>query len=282
MSSEDNHLREKVGRKLTKKRKDPRRISLDIPERFKDGDDAQDDVTAPKSRDTFNMNQSLFSMIAKAGSQADLHGRIIEERSSESEGEGSRRVAQSAHGALPGAQKTLEQPAHRRKFSDNRLLRSIPKLSIKSRKEGRSSESTADEEIMSSSQFLPPRASQDTSERPHIPDVAAKSRKGKDAAVQKEEKSSKDSRQSKSSVRPENSLSSSKLATNSASLAHRLRSIFQFDQLEEVICEYPCWLVQSVLLQGYMYITQKHVCFYAYIAKKPVCQSFFRIPLHTY
>lgn len=51
-------------------------------------------------------------------------------------------------------------------------------------------------------------------------------------------------------------------------LATRLQQIFEFEQLEEVISEYPCWLLQSILLQGYMYITQKHICFYAYIPKK--------------
>lgn len=34
--------------------------------------------------------------------------------------------------------------------------------------------------------------------------------------------------------------------------------------------EYPCWLLQTVLLQGYLYITQKHICFYAYLPKKTV------------
>lgn len=34
--------------------------------------------------------------------------------------------------------------------------------------------------------------------------------------------------------------------------------------------EYPCWLLQSVLLQGYLYLTTKHVCFYAYLPKKLV------------
>jgi hypothetical protein len=34
--------------------------------------------------------------------------------------------------------------------------------------------------------------------------------------------------------------------------------------------EYPCWLLQSVLLQGYLYITAKHICFYAYLPKKAV------------
>lgn len=36
------------------------------------------------------------------------------------------------------------------------------------------------------------------------------------------------------------------------------------------ILEYPCWLLQSVLLQGYMYITLNHICFYAYLPKKSV------------
>lgn len=34
--------------------------------------------------------------------------------------------------------------------------------------------------------------------------------------------------------------------------------------------EYRCWLLQSVLLQGYLYITQYHICFYAYLPKKNV------------
>lgn len=39
----------------------------------------------------------------------------------------------------------------------------------------------------------------------------------------------------------------------------------------DVKLEYPCWLLKSVLLQGYMYITTKHICFYAYLPKKYVC-----------
>lgn len=38
----------------------------------------------------------------------------------------------------------------------------------------------------------------------------------------------------------------------------------------DLTLEYPCWYMQSVLLQGYMYITQAHVCFYAYLPKKSV------------
>ncbi|PWW72120.1 Glycosyltransferase Family 1 protein [Tuber magnatum] len=51
-------------------------------------------------------------------------------------------------------------------------------------------------------------------------------------------------------------------------LAKRLMEIFNLPETEEVISEYPCWLLKSVLLQGYMYITARHICFYAYLPRK--------------
>lgn len=56
-------------------------------------------------------------------------------------------------------------------------------------------------------------------------------------------------------------------------LAKRLAEIFQFDRPEEVIQEYPCWLLQHVLLTGYMYITARHIAFYAYLPRKAVSFS---------
>jgi len=44
--------------------------------------------------------------------------------------------------------------------------------------------------------------------------------------------------------------------------------IFGFEKPEKVISEYRCWLLQSMLLQGYMYVTERHICFYAYLPKK--------------
>jgi sterol 3beta-glucosyltransferase len=51
-------------------------------------------------------------------------------------------------------------------------------------------------------------------------------------------------------------------------LATRLMEIFGFEEPESVVAEYPCWLLQTVLLQGYLYITRRHICFYAYLPKK--------------
>ena len=44
--------------------------------------------------------------------------------------------------------------------------------------------------------------------------------------------------------------------------------IFGFERPEKVISEYRCWLLQSMLLQGYMYVTERHICFYAHLPKK--------------
>src|SRR5205814_7893840 len=84
MAPEDE-LKKRTGMKLSKKKKDARQ-SVDIPERFRDGDDAQDDVTAPRGYSAQYMNQSVFSMIAAAGSKVDFHSRFDGD-SSESEEE---------------------------------------------------------------------------------------------------------------------------------------------------------------------------------------------------
>jgi sterol 3beta-glucosyltransferase len=283
MASQDRG-RARSSRRLTKKRRDsekePRRLSLDIPERFKDGDDADEDVTAPKRNNTMSMNQSIFSMIARAGqhSQTDL-ATMQEVDSGDSDAEGKKR--QPYH-SLDGAARLSrlssandfpkqtdksqdEHPRqgkqHRRVLSEHKLLRSLPKL--KSRKDARLEVQSADQ--MSSSQLLPPRPplqespAMTPSERSKAKSKATSS---EDTQVEKVKSSGRRSRQSSSAGTIKASIP--------VTLAQRIRQIFEFEEIEEVISEYPCWLLQSILLQGYMYITQKHICFYAYIPKKHV------------
>ena len=289
MASQDRGSERSI-RRLTKKRKETskqaRGMSLDMPDRFKDGDDAQEDVTAPKRNDTMSMNQSIFSMIARAGqqSQVDL-GTMHEVDSGDSDDEakkktpyhsldGAARISrlstandfQAPPGDLPEGKTGPSK--HKRALSENKLLRSLPKLKMAgSRKENRSEGQHADQ--MSSSQFLPPRppaassSQTPTSEQP----LKAKSKitPGNEIHVEK----------SRSSGRRSRLGSSAGVAKSEepGTLAKRIQHIFEFDEVEEVISEYPCWLLQSILLQGYMYITQRHVCFYAYIPKKHVSPS---------
>jgi sterol 3beta-glucosyltransferase len=278
--------RDRASRRLTKKRKDAgtemRGMSLDIPERFKDGDDAHEDVTAPKRNDTISMNQSIFSMIARAGqqSQADL-GTMQEVDSGDSDDDGKRktpyhgldgaarlsRLSTTADFQAPPQESKTEkagQPKHRRALSENKLLRSLPKLKMSSRKEARSGGQHADQ--MSSSQFLPPppspAASKETPTSEQAPRAKARATPNEDIHVEKSRSSNRRSKQGSTA-----SLAKSK---SPVTLAARIQQIFEFEKAEEVISEYPCWLLQSILLQGYMYVTQRHICFYAYIPKKHV------------
>lgn len=53
-----------------------------------------------------------------------------------------------------------------------------------------------------------------------------------------------------------------------ARLAEKLREIFDIDVFHEVWAEMPCWLLRSVLLQGYMYLTNSHICFFAHMPSR--------------
>lgn len=82
----EQDAKRRTGRKLTKKRKPQRNPSVQYPDRLKVGDDVHDDVTAAKDQPAQQMNQSVFSMIAAAGSKVDFHSRF-EDESSDSEEE---------------------------------------------------------------------------------------------------------------------------------------------------------------------------------------------------
>ncbi|KAI4909740.1 Sterol 3-beta-glucosyltransferase [Alternaria conjuncta] len=283
MASQDRS-QDSTSRRMSRKRKDSRRetrgVSMDVPERFRDGDDAQEDVTAPKRNNTMSMNQSLFSMIARAGqqSQTDL-GTMQEVDSGDSDDggkkapyrnlDGAARLSrlssandfQSPAGDLDGP--TVEKGKHRRTLSENKLLRSLPKLKLSSRKEALSDSRRSDQ--MSSSQFLPPKPSPD--DLPTPPSEPKPKTKDKTKVAAGEETHTDKGRSSGRRSRHGSSAGPAK-SKAPVTLAQRIQQIFEFEEVEEVISEYPCWLLQSILLQGYMYITQKHICFYAYIPKK--------------
>ena len=135
-----NDLHKMVGRKLTKKRKPLRASSVQYPARLKEGDDAQEDVTAAKGEPAQHMNQSIFSMIAAAGSKVDFNARFDEEEeSSDSDDE-------DPESALPGDveeqsnhpwlqhEDNLPRGKPRRplgKLAEHKGLRSLPKLDLR-------------------------------------------------------------------------------------------------------------------------------------------------------
>lgn len=124
-------------RKLFKHRPKDSTSSVDMPERLKYGDDAgEEEITANNEGPTMfmDMNQSIFGLIAAAGSRVDFTDRF-QPPSSDEEGDGESSEAEDEHVARTTifrrhakSPKSADKGGHRRKLSDHKLLRSLPAL----------------------------------------------------------------------------------------------------------------------------------------------------------
>lgn len=235
-----------------------------------------------------NMNQSIFGLIAAAGSNVDFSDRFEGQSSDEEEqiGEtdgvpggkrhplpGMRSGAQTI--VLPKRKDSIEPEKgeggkegkhHRRGLSGN-LLRSLPqlpKLASRSLRKSSKLRSAQPSESSGTSNVHDPKADFPTATSPT--EERADARLAPVMSRMLEARAEMSSRPSFDLERLSGDFRRSD--DGPSALARKLKEIFEFEQAEEVIQEYPCWLLQSVLLQGYMYITDKHICFYAYLPKK--------------
>jgi len=275
---------------------------MELPERLRDhGDHAEDDeeVLQPQGYMggiSMNMNQSIFSMIAAAGSQVDFTDRF-EGQSSDDEDEADSAMAMTVAGHKVSARRDQGSGAssmaqtmllrkstsdnkkdghhHHRKISGSRLLRSVPGLSrLTSRSKSGSSKGKGapEAQIQEEAEDM---ASPSSSTDPATPAIELGRAEGRLAPVMSRMLEARAQMAARPSFDLER-LSSDQIKgveegeTGPSELAKRLKDIFEFDEPEEVIEEYPCWLLQHVLLQGYMYITRRHIAFYAYLPKKAV------------
>lgn len=263
MSSQD-HLREILGRKLTEQRAGLSKASMELPQHLKDGDDNEEDVLKPKAGNQVGfVNQSILEIISKASTNADFQSRF-DESSSDSGGEDEEDDQAQKSGTpsevpLDESSKSQE-PKHARTSSKSKLFRSVGKLRLKTLRERKSV--TSAEDLMSSSQILTPRPSEEPTADPISPDAPILSRK---LRAEADMESSEDESIPATKQHPAVAASSKK---EPVPLAKRLMEIFDFEEPEQVIAEWKCYLLQSVLLMGYMYVTQRHICFYAYLPKR--------------
>lgn len=241
----------RVARKLTKKRKEERPYTMEIPKKFEEGDDVEEDCTAPRGPGGAMINQSVFGMIAAAGSQVDFNTRFEGSEDDEEEEEGTRDAARrSSEQFVPGAKENQElsrdkSKSHRRKLSDNKLLRSLSHLGHSHRKPKPSSK-------------LPTLLSESTTEASKSSHTGSEDRSGdKDEMADMDTSASYptrgppvmgqmlDAREQAAAERPslemrrsidrlQESLTSSE-ADPASNLAKRLMEIFQFDEPEPVI-----------------------------------------------
>ncbi|KAK0610949.1 glycosyltransferase family 1 protein [Immersiella caudata] len=291
----------RLSRRLQKKRRDGDHTpTMELPDRLKDhGDhaDSEEEVLHPQGYMggiSMNMNQSIFGMLAAAGSQVDFTDRF-EGQSSDEEDEGESAMAMTIAGhkgsARRGAAEGLGGPLaqtmvlrkpgapggknegrhHRRKISESRLLRSVPGLSrLASKRSSRTSKGKAtDAQIQEEEELASPSSSADAAG----PTIELTRTEGRLAPVMSRMLEARAQMAARPSfdldrISGEQARDAEAGETGPSELAKRLKDIFEFEEPEEVIEEYPCWLLQHVLLQGYMYITKRHIAFYAYLPKK--------------
>ncbi|KAJ9144670.1 Sterol 3-beta-glucosyltransferase [Pleurostoma richardsiae] len=262
----------------------PDRLRETLSDVERDDDDLLPPAQSGGAGVFMNMNQSIFGLIAAAGSRVDFNNRFEGQSSDEEEGD-EEEGAEADDERSPGttmagagvAQTTvLRKPSgskdrfHRRKISESKLLRSLPTLSrlssktkSKSAAKGKRLEPQIREESEPESTGVEsPLDSPVTSAETRLAPVMSRMLEAR------AEMSSRPSFDLERLSGEKARTSGSETDTGPTDLAKRLMEIFQFDVPEEVISEYPCWLLQSVLLQGYIYITAKHICFYAYLPKK--------------
>jgi len=236
----DGDLKKRVGRKLTKKRKVQRDPTMEIPEKFKDGDDAQEDAAACKGKDAQYMNQSVFSMIAAAGSKVDFHSRFDDD-SSESDGESGQQppmeLGVERQSVEKAPQERMEKPQqavlskaksgkHGRKLSEHKLLKSLPRLNLRTTKE---------KNYLSESNDLPPKEaiSLTNSSKTATPRDAPVMSRMLEAQAQAQLHSSTASPDQKKDVA---AITEDTEGNQSpTSLAVRLKEIFGYEKPEEVI-----------------------------------------------
>lgn len=282
MASIETPPKKSGGRKLQKQPRNPNRLpSSHMPSRLRLGDDAQEDVTAPTrgaNAPAQYMNQSIFSMIAAAGSRTDFNARFDESSDSEDEipEEGQSAVNSKSLAVAPGmdikneprpgqpvttedvkssGDKSTKRLGHRLAQS----VQSLPRLSARPLKQ---------KEKMPIRQSPSPPESEGTSKssRSNPRDAPVLSRLITAEAEFQENSEVAD--QMPSSLDDQRSSRNRGESSPQTLLATRLMEIFGFEKPETVVAEYPCWLLQSVLLQGYLYITKYHICFYAYLPRK--------------
>lgn len=283
---------------------------MELPERLRDPGgqaDSEEEVLRPQGYGGgmfMNMNQSIFGLIAAAGSQAGFAGRFEGQSSDEEEEEdadnsmartvaGPRALDPGPHAAPSAAlAQTTVLPEHarrspkagsrhRRKLSESRLARSVSGLSRfirPSRVVSRPKTPPGEDAQPATAQDSPAPAPADVT--PSIQITRTDTLTAPVMSRMLEARAQLAARPSFDSDRlsGEHSPGAGPGETGPTALAQKLKEIFQFERPEEVIEEYPCWLLQHVLLQGYMYITTRHIAFYAYLPKKAVSTGPPRFP----
>jgi sterol 3beta-glucosyltransferase len=224
------------------------RLSVQLPARFENVDE-EDEVHGDQA-DRPVFQKSILGVFSQAGTKPKLNqGRESESDNDQEEDQRQDPVIAQDQGL-----------SHRKKLSDNKLLRPLFKPLRK-----RSDSETQD--AMSQSQFLPPKEPlQDIPERPASADLQLRD---ETPMIERKLQAQADAEMEASSLTVRRtSRGESEPGEKGDMLVKTVAKIFNFDVPEEVLAVWSCWYLEKVLLQGHLYVTSKHICFYAYLKKK--------------
>ncbi|KAF2764195.1 hypothetical protein EJ03DRAFT_355973 [Teratosphaeria nubilosa] len=273
--------RERVARRISKSRERSRkRVSMNVPDRFKQDDEEEEDVTGTAQKG--HVQQSLYGVISAATKQKGTEmGRAgmagldlgVDSEDSDSDieaaGESSSRPGSARSNVEERKAASKSEGSAREKEAKHKKNKLSLRALMKPNRERRDSQG---DDAMTQSQFLPPQPTMDRDEGRHARSASATGLRDEGMFMERRLKArqklelessitSTTTRRSRETVRPGEKKAPRDLPT-------LLADMFHFDEPEEVIKEYSCWYLQSVMLQGFMYVTSKHICYYAYLQKK--------------
>jgi sterol 3beta-glucosyltransferase len=260
-SSQEDAIRRRISKKIFRKSREGHRPTLAFPDRFKDlRDDTEEDVLPPSQGPQMfmNMNQSIFGLIAAAGSNVDFNDRFEGQSSDEEDGAHEDSNKDDGDADIPGKGKlhervtktTVLKPGSSSKESDDtnegekqerrasgHLLRSLPQLprlarsslSNRTRLRGlRPFNTSGGNEIeMPTADSPPPAAESDLADRGDRPEPVMSR-----MLEARAEMSSRPSFDLEGSSRDQQNRGAE---TGPSTLAQKLKEIFEFEELEEVI-----------------------------------------------
>lgn len=241
---------------------------MELPERYKSMDTEDDDEDDGTGAGGGLPQQSMYGMLAATQSKAYHPSRFQQDSGSESEGEHTR--AESEVG-LGKPKKSKSKSAGRDVGEDKAQHKQIGKLSKSVFTPATGSTDSQGQDQMTKSQILPSRQRAESpierpssvpAEKPVRGDTPLLGRKleAMARAAKKDELSSAGgSRKSMEDGRGDEP---------TGTLPQAIAQIFKLKEVEDVISVSPCWYLQNVMLEGDMYITENHVCFYSYLQTK--------------
>jgi len=261
MASCDTSQNKCSSRVLHKRKQEPGIIAL--PERFRsdDEDEGEDEhiqgLAEASDKNLAFMHRSVFGVIAAARSKEDFQTLMTAEQSEDESDD----ATQLPNDLLKGASTTnLTKSDYKKKFSDNKLLRSLPLLRSRNTKEKG--------DVSARASPTPPLPASPVSDEKQFKGDAPIMSQMLQARANAESLESSNATLTANLKKSASSTSLKSIRKAPIALPEALKDVFQFEEPEEVISEYQCCYLANVLLQGYMYVTQRHVCFYAYLQQK--------------